>query len=293
MFQAPQTPAFSEHFVERGQGRVYARDYAGAEPAFVMMHGFPDNLHIYDYLVPCLVAAGRRVVTFDFLGFGRSDKPEGGDYSFAQQLGDLVAVCDHLKLGPIVPVAHDAAGGAGINFAIDHPERTASLVILNCGFDDTVPVVWPELITIFADPDLKGLAMSMLQSPETLGWLLKFQQMAFYKALPERYQERFKDFLGPVIDANFRSQPSAARAFAVMASQFFAELARNTPRLAKLEVLDLKAKIIWGDADPYIGVAVAQNLKAHLNEATLNFLPAGHWLQIDEPESVAALMLEA
>ena len=55
------------------------------------MHGFPDNLHIYDDLVPHLVAAGRRVVTFDFLGFGASDKP-GTGYSFAQQMGDLEAV---------------------------------------------------------------------------------------------------------------------------------------------------------------------------------------------------------
>jgi hypothetical protein len=29
--------------------------------AFVLMHGFPDNLHIYDDLIPHLVAGGRRV----------------------------------------------------------------------------------------------------------------------------------------------------------------------------------------------------------------------------------------
>ena len=25
----------------RGQGKVYAREYKGADPAFVLMHGFP------------------------------------------------------------------------------------------------------------------------------------------------------------------------------------------------------------------------------------------------------------
>jgi hypothetical protein len=49
-------PHFEEHRVDRGQGNIYVRDYAGAGPAFVMMHGFPDNLHIYDELVPHLVA---------------------------------------------------------------------------------------------------------------------------------------------------------------------------------------------------------------------------------------------
>ena len=55
-------PAFSEHNVPRGPGRVYARDYDGIGPAFVLMHGFPDNLRIYDDLIPYLTATGRRVV---------------------------------------------------------------------------------------------------------------------------------------------------------------------------------------------------------------------------------------
>lgn len=49
-------PSFIEHYVLREQGRVYARDYPGTGPAFVLLHGFPDNLHIYDELIPHLVA---------------------------------------------------------------------------------------------------------------------------------------------------------------------------------------------------------------------------------------------
>src|SRR5580698_993256 len=100
-------PAFTEHHISRGQGSVYAHDYDGAGPAFVLMHGFPDNLHIYDDLIPYLTATGRRVVAFDFLGFGASDKA-AASYSFAQQLGDLSAVIQTLGLGQVVPVAHDS-----------------------------------------------------------------------------------------------------------------------------------------------------------------------------------------
>ena len=66
------------------------------------MHGFPDNLHIHDYLIPHLVARGRRVVAFDFLGFGES---AGATYGFGQQLGDLKAVVDALGLEKIILVA--------------------------------------------------------------------------------------------------------------------------------------------------------------------------------------------
>src|SRR5260370_6868928 len=95
------------------------------------MPGFPDNLHIWDDLIPYLVASGRRVVAFDFLGFGASDKPAGATYSFKQQLGDLETVVEGLGLGKIVPVSHDASGPASINFAIEHPDPLHSVSILN------------------------------------------------------------------------------------------------------------------------------------------------------------------
>ena len=59
-----------EQFVARSQGRIFVRDYPGTGPAFVLMHGFPDDGRIYDDLIPELVQGGRRVVVFDFLGFG-------------------------------------------------------------------------------------------------------------------------------------------------------------------------------------------------------------------------------
>jgi haloalkane dehalogenase len=62
------TASFVEHRVPRERGKIYARTYEGTGPALVLMHGFPDNLHIYDDLIPYLIAGGRRAVTFDFLG---------------------------------------------------------------------------------------------------------------------------------------------------------------------------------------------------------------------------------
>src|ERR1700712_364283 len=116
--QSDDSIRFTEHRVPQGQGQVYVREYAGDAPAFVLMHGFPDNLHIWDDLVPLLVASGRRVWTFDFLGFGASDKPLHARYGFSQQLGDLEAVVKALGLGKIVPVAHDSSGMAALNYAL-------------------------------------------------------------------------------------------------------------------------------------------------------------------------------
>src|SRR5271154_1302922 len=197
------TPSFVEYHVPREEGKIYARDYSGACPAFVLMHGFPDNLHIWDDLVPYLVANGRRVVTFDFLGSGPSDKPAGIAYSFSQQLGDLEAVVDALGLGKIVPVAHDASGIASINYALAHTEGVDSVIMLNSAYAEDSSVLWPEMITLFATKSLHALAMAIAQSPVQFGWLLTWQQQKFRDALPDAQKPHFETFLGPLIRENF------------------------------------------------------------------------------------------
>jgi hypothetical protein len=92
----------------------------------VLLHGFPDSTHLYDRLVPHL--AGRRpVLRFDFLGWGRSDKPQGYLYTAANQAGDLAAVVaalgEHLDASQLVLVAYDASGHY---VQVDQPERVAA-----------------------------------------------------------------------------------------------------------------------------------------------------------------------
>ncbi|NBD23090.1 alpha/beta fold hydrolase [Paenibacillus glycinis] len=286
------TPAYLEHHIDRGQGSIYVRDYEGSEPAFVLMHGFPDNLHIYDDLIPHLVAGGRRVVAFDFLGFGYSDKQTGARYSYEQQLSDLHAVVEHLGLDKIVPVAHDASGPAGINYAIDYPEHVASVCLLNCAYGVAPTKKTPEIIGLFAHTDLKSYTQALLQSPEQFEWALKFQMSKFLEHMKDDSQIQYlANFLGPIIETNFTKHPTSTPAFVQMTSQLFEEVTRNTKRLPEMEALDIPFKLIWGDHDPYLNTGVAEDFHARLKNSSLHVLPAGHWLQIDIPEQVAAIML--
>src|SRR5499433_2801882 len=83
---APLTPdrdaesfkaATSQPVIRRVQapgGGLHVIDQPGAEPALVLLHGFPDDSRIYHRLMPHL--APRRAACFDFLGYGHSDRPE-------------------------------------------------------------------------------------------------------------------------------------------------------------------------------------------------------------------------
>lgn len=282
---------FIEHRIPRGDGSLYARDYAGTGPAFVLMHGFPDNLHIWDDLIPHLVASGRRVVTFDFLGFGASDKPAAAAYSFKQQLGDLEAVVEGLGLEKIVPVAHDSSGMATLNYALTHPDGVDSAIMLNSAYSEDATVLWPEMITLFATRSMQSLTIAIAQSPEQFGWLLRWQQKKFLDPLPEAQKPHFSAFIGPLISDNFIVQPGAGPAFVQLAAEFFDEHARNAKHLTALKALDIPVKLIWGQYDPYITVAVAERRQSQLKNASLTVIPAGHWLQADEPAQVAKAML--
>ena len=66
--------ASRETFVQRDQHRIYVRDHPGAEPAIILMHGFPDNVHLYDRLSPYL-SPPRRVVPVYPLGLRKTETP--------------------------------------------------------------------------------------------------------------------------------------------------------------------------------------------------------------------------
>jgi len=291
--QSPTPPGFTEHRIPHAGGNVYVRDFPGSGPAFVLLHGFPDNSHIYDDLIPHLTAAGRRTIAFDFLGFGASDKPEGAVYSFEQQLGDLEAVADALRLEKIVPVGHDAGGPAAVNFALRHPTRAAGICLMNAFYGEAPGLRVPEFIELFANKNLKALTRHFLTSPQQFAWLLNFQRGQMQVGMTEAQKARYNEFLGPIVDKNFTQRPSAAPAFAQMTYQLFDEVAANTARLSDFRRSDLPVLLIWGKADPYLHVTVAEHLRSQAKNASIHALEAGHWPQIDEAVDTARIMLAA
>ena len=86
----------NQHSVHHEGGSLYVLDYPGQEPAIVLMHGFPDDHRIYDKLAPLL--SPRRVVTFDWLGYGRSDRTDKVASSSDDHGSELKAVLDALGI---------------------------------------------------------------------------------------------------------------------------------------------------------------------------------------------------
>ena len=275
-----------EHQVPRDSHRIYARDYPGIEPAFVLMHGFPDNLHLYDRLVPQL--GHRRVVVFDFLGWGASDKPTGYPYTAVNQAGDLDAVIEHLRLDSVVLVAHDASGPPAINWALDHPQQVAALVLLNTYYCGMPKLRSPEAIWLFSTPVVRDVARPVSR---LFGDLLFRRMFHWQVARFFRDPEAREEFL-PLLYQQFVTRPTSHEAFFGLNQDLRATVAAGTAALPRLRQFSRPVRIVFGAADPYLNAAVARRFHQLLATSELFLLPdARHFVQMDKPAEVARLLL--
>ncbi|MGD0463530.1 MAG: alpha/beta hydrolase [Tepidisphaeraceae bacterium] len=78
-----------------GSIELYYEDHGEGRPV-VLIHGYPLSGASWEKQVPVLLDAGRRVITYDRRGFGRSSQPATGyDYdTFARDLDKLVTTLD-------------------------------------------------------------------------------------------------------------------------------------------------------------------------------------------------------
>jgi pimeloyl-ACP methyl ester carboxylesterase len=277
---------FKEHYVSRGPHRIYVREYSGEEPAIVLMHGFPDNLHLYDRLVPHL--SSRRVVTFDFLGWGSSDKPAGYPYTAKNQEGDLDAVLQQLQLSTAVLVAHDASGPPAINWAISHPNSIAALVLLNTYYSAMPSLRPPEAIFLFSTPIIRTVARPM---SSMFGHLI-FRRMYWWQVGRFFRDTEVRDQFVPLLYQQFNSEPSARPAFFRLNEDLLTSVKAGTATASRLKEFARPVRIIFGDADPYLNKGVARKFHELFPGSDLFLLPgARHFVQMDEPEEVARLIL--
>ena len=85
--------------------------------------------------VDSLVAAGARVVLWDYRGHGRSSAPtDAGAYSLDLVVDDLGRVLDWAAPGRAAVLAGLSFGGlASLHFTLRHPERVRALLLVDTG----------------------------------------------------------------------------------------------------------------------------------------------------------------
>jgi haloalkane dehalogenase len=278
---------YEEKFVQLNRHRIYTREYSGEEPTIILMHGFPDNVHLYDRLVSH-ISPPRRVVTFDFLGWGASDKPDGYPYTATNQVLELDAVVKQLKLERVVLVAHDASGPPAIDWALGQAECVAGLVLLNTYYCEMQTLRAPEAIWLFSTPLVRTIARPVSQM---FGYLIFHRMFLWQVRRFFRDADVRKEFL-PLLYQQFDAIPSTRPAFFRLNEDLLPTIRSRSKMIPKLREFKRPVRIIFGDADPYLNKGVAQSFHELFPTSELFLLPgARHYVQMDEPDEVARLIL--
>ncbi|HZM35592.1 MAG TPA: haloalkane dehalogenase [Burkholderiales bacterium] len=123
---------FQPHYLEWRGMRAHYVDEGKGERTYLCLHGEPTWSYLYRRMIPPFVASGARVVAPDFIGFGRSDKPENeGTYTFDFHREFLLHFIETLNLRRVSLVVQDWGGLLGLTLPMEMPERFERLLAMN------------------------------------------------------------------------------------------------------------------------------------------------------------------
>ncbi|HET6530291.1 MAG TPA: alpha/beta hydrolase [Actinoplanes sp.] len=264
--------------VRIGDVALYVRDTGDGTPV-VLLHGWPDTGDLWARQSRTLVAAGYRTIVPDLRGFGASDQPaEVSAYAAPAQVGDVVGIMDALGVDRAHLVGHDWGAAIAWMTAAYVPDRVRSVTALSVGH-----------------PEAFG----------TTGW--RQRQLSWYMLLfqfPGVAEEwlsaggfaNLREWSGhPQIDAVIErlSRPGALTASLSIYRAILPPESLVSPPMA-LPPVTAPAMGVWSDGDFALSEeSMTRSAKFVAGPWRYERVTgAGHWLQLDAPDTVDALLLD-
>ena len=181
---APTSAPVDEGFSTVGGYRLYWKSVGtpSSSETLVTLHGGPGATH--DYLLPLadLAEDGFRVVFYDQLGCGRSDRARSTDeYTIDRDAADLEALRKSLRLGRVHLLGSSYGGLLAIAYALAHPAPVRTLVSAS-GLVN-VPFASREMQRL--KRELPAATLETLERHEARG---EFQDPEYLAAVQEFYR---------------------------------------------------------------------------------------------------------
>lgn len=254
----------------------------GAGPPVVLFHGAAGTLHDFDYVLDAL-AAEFRVCVFDRPGHGYSDAPASHADGAAVQSRLFHDAIAQLGLERPVLVGYSWGAALALQYAFDHPNETAALVLIggttHIGTAPRNPLYW-ILRTPYASEALIALGLVPIGRPYIATPLRK---VFAPDSTPGEYLERARAMW---------VRPAPVRAMTADFHGLAAALRALRPRYRELPV---PVVILTGDRDRLVDPE--RNSMALAREAPdveLILVPgAGHGLPQARPDAVVQAVRRA
>jgi pimeloyl-ACP methyl ester carboxylesterase len=261
------------------RGHRLALRRRGAGPTVVLLHGFPT--WSYDYAaVATDLARDHDVITFDFLGYGASDKPNPYEYSVAESADSVEDLMALLELSSAHLVVHDYGGIVGQEL-VDRqlagrlPFGIVGLTMLNCGI--VYSAYRPTRVQKLLNTPVLGKLVAGRVSARTLR-----SGLANVWGTSKLSDEEFGELWHGI-------SRNDGHKLAHLLIRYNTERAHHHRRWeAALAAWEGPLYLIWGLDDPVSGRHVLEQATRILPRAVVTELAGvGHFPQAEAPEAVA------
>lgn len=251
----------------------------------VFLHGGPgEGSQVMQALGGPALERRLRMVYLDQRGSGRSDRPKGANfYSMRLLETDIDLIRRELGADKIILLAHSAGTPIALEYAADHPDRVAGLILTGAVPD--LPAAIDELCDRVRSihPELYEKAVQARSPGRKCNPFAAFgdgQRQAFFddNMFPNRNVRERVNWLDHI--------PSLANS-GQLGEGLFAEGFMNY-RFNRPERLSMPVLFIAGGRDFQTSIAPQRALAARLNEGrVIVYRDAGHFMFADEPERFA------
>lgn len=254
---------------------------AADAPMVLLLHGFPARWSTWRTTMGALADAGCFVVAPDLRGAGESGKPVGIDaYSINRFVDDVEEIIKAFGREQVFLAGHDFGGGVAWATAMSRPSRVRKLAILNSvhpiGIERQMKR-WSQL--------KKSWYVFLFQLPAIPEWLLSRNDFGFLKqslADDGLTTETVDDLLIGI------RAPGALRA---MLDWYRASFRDGIKRRFVPKKVETPTLVVWGDRERHLDPELATPPSDWTSSVRIEHVPnAGHWVQHDAPEEVAALL---
>jgi pimeloyl-ACP methyl ester carboxylesterase len=262
-----------------GSWHVFVRT-AGSGPWLTLLHGFPTSSWDWAYVAKILEQSFR-VLTFDFLGFGDSDKPRGHDYSIAEQADLTEALWRRLGIDETGAIAHDYGATVAQELLARAEDnaletRLTGVVLLNAGL--YVELARPLLIQRLLAKPLVGRVLAYAVT-----------ERAFSRSLSSVFSNEHQ----PTAAELHEHWQLVRRRNGVAATpkllHYMRERQTNATRWeGALERTPVPLRLVWGMSDPRSGAHIADHARQRIPGLSVVALDqVGHYPHWEAPEHVA------
>jgi len=239
----------------------------------ILLHGFAGDKDNWAFFT-LLLAQRYRVICPDLPGFGDSGRVANGGYSIAEQARRLEAFLDALGIDACHLGGNSMGGFVALTFALDHPHRLRSLLLLNnAGVNGDRMTDTQQAILDGSNPmqvksidDVDFLLGIILHDPPYIP--LIFRQLLL---LQLARREKLHD-------------------------EIFAQIARDAienPLNDRLGDVRVPTLILWGSSDNLLHVAAATTQHEAIPGAELAIIEkAGHVPMVERPFRTAAVSMD-